>query len=348
MTPDLTSSPQAGRGQGEGSARIAVVGTTSWGTTLAALFARGGSNVALMARSVAEADTLNAARENTRHRPGLRFPDLLTVTADNENLATADVIVLAVPSAALRTNLTRLAPAFSHEATIVSATKGIETDTCLRMSQVIEVFGVEPARILALSGPNFAGEIASGLPAATVVAGVDPTRTRQVQSLLSGTTFRVYTSDDITGVEVGGALKNLIAIACGMSDGLGYGENARAALITRGLAEISRLGTAMGAKPLTFLGLAGIGDLVLSCQGASRNRRLGLAIAQESSLEEALAVSEGVVEGVVTARAIPQLVGKYDVAMPICEGLHAVLFEDKPAVEAVRELMARAARPEQD
>ena len=328
--------------------RIAVVGTTSWGTTLAALFARGGSDVALMARSVAEADALSATRENTKHRPGLRLPDALTVTTDNEYLATAGVIVLAVPSAALRTNLTRLAPAFSHDATIVSATKGIETDTCLRMSQVIEVFGVEPSRILALSGPNFAGEIASGLPAATVVAGSNATHSQHVQSLLSSPTFRVYTSDDTTGVEVGGALKNLIAIACGMSDGLGYGENARAALITRGLAEISRLGVAMGAKPLTFLGLAGIGDLVLSCQGASRNRRLGLAIAQESSLEEALAASEGVVEGVVTARAIPQLVERYKVAMPICEGLHAVLFEDKPAVEAVRELMSRAARPEMD
>ena len=329
--------------------RITVIGTTSWGTTLAALFARGGSDVALMARSLAEADGLNAARENTKHRPGLRLPDALKVTTDNEYLATADVIVLAVPSAALRTNLTRLAPAFSHDATIVSATKGIETDTCLRMSQVIEVFGVEPARILALSGPNFAGEIASGLPAATVVAGTGATRTQQVQSLLSGPTFRVYTSDDVTGVEVGGALKNLVAIACGMSDGLGYGENAKAALITRGLAEISRLGAAMGAKPLTFLGLAGIGDLVLTCEGnLSRNRRLGLAIAQESSLEEALAASEGVVEGVVTARAIPQLVAKYGVQMPICQSLHAVLFEDKPAVEAVRELMARAARPEQD
>jgi glycerol-3-phosphate dehydrogenase (NAD(P)+) len=329
--------------------RVAVIGTTSWGTTLAVLFARGSSDVALMARHITEADTLSAARENTRHRPGLRFPDALTCTIDNEYLASADVIVLAVPSAGLRTNMTRLAPAFSPDATIVSATKGIETDTCLRMSQVIEAFGVEPSRILALSGPNFAGEIASGLPAATVVGGIDPTRAQQVQSLLSGPTFRVYTSDDIAGVEVGGALKNLIAIACGMSDGLGYGENAKAALITRGLAEISRLGVAMGAKPLTFLGLAGIGDLVLTCEGnLSRNRRLGLAIAQESSLEEALAASEGVVEGVVTARAIPQLVAKYGVAMPICQSLHSVLFDEKPAVEAVRELMARATRPELD
>ena len=330
-------------------ARVAVIGTTSWGTTLAVLFARGGSEVALMARHVTEVDALNAARENARHRAGLRFPDALICTNDNEYLATADVIVLAVPSAGLRTNMTRLAPAFSPDATIVSATKGIETDTCLRMSQVIEAFGVETARILALSGPNFAGEIASGLPAATVIGGINPARAQQVQSLLSGPTFRVYTSDDIIGVEVGGALKNLIAIACGMSDGLGYGDNAKAALITRGLAEISRLGVAMGAKPLTFLGLAGIGDLVLTCEGnQSRNRRLGLAIAQESSLEEALAASEGVVEGVVTARAVPQLVAKYGVQMPICEALYTVLFEGKPAVEAVRELMSRAARPELD
>ncbi len=329
--------------------RVAVVGTTSWGTTLAVLLARGSTDVSLIARSVQEMDVLEAARENTRHRPGLRFPDALRVTNDHEAIATADVVLLAVPSVSLRTNLVRIAPAISPDASVLSASKGIETDTCLRMSQVIETFGIERQRILALSGPNFAGEIARGLPAASVVGGADAARAAEVQRLLTGATFRVYTSDDLPGVEIGGALKNVVAIACGMADGLGYGENAKAALITRGLAEISRLGVAAGAKALTFLGLAGLGDLVLSCESnLSRNRSLGLALAQERSLEEAVEASAGVVEGVVTARSVPQLARRLGVEMPICESLYAVLFEGKPVVEAVRELMARESRPERD
>jgi glycerol-3-phosphate dehydrogenase (NAD(P)+) len=330
-------------------ARVAVIGTTSWGTTLAALLARGGSDVSLIARNVAEAGTINATRENARHRPGLKLPDNLSTTIDPEAIAQAEVVLLAVPSAGLRTNLVRLAPAISAEASVVSAVKGIEVEGGLRMSEVIESFGIEVRRILALSGPNFAGEIAAGLPAATVVAGRDEARAQEMQSLLNGPAFRVYTSNDPVGVELCGALKNVIAIACGLSDGLGYGENAKAALITRGLAEIMRLGVAAGAQPLTFLGLAGIGDLVLTCEGnQSRNRRLGIALAQEMSLDEARQSVEGVVEGVSTARAVPQLVRRYGVEMPICESLHAVLFEGKTAVEAGRELMARAARPERD
>jgi glycerol-3-phosphate dehydrogenase (NAD(P)+) len=329
--------------------RVAVAGTTSWGTTLAVLAARGGAEVSLLARNVAEADTLNATRENARHRPGLKLPANVTATIDPEALATAEVVVLAVPSASLRTNLTRIAPAIAPEASVLSATKGVEPDSCLRMSEVIESFGIESERVLVLSGPNFAGEIAAGLPAATVVAGRDTDRARQAQALLNGPTFRVYTSDDPVGVELSGALKNVVAIACGLSDGLGYGENAKAALITRGLAEITRLGVAAGAQPLTFLGLAGLGDLVLTCEGnTSRNRRLGLALAQEMSLDEALESIEGVVEGVVTARAVPQLARRIGVQMPICESLYAVLFEGKTAVAAGRELMARAARAERD
>ena len=329
-------------------ARVAVIGTTSWGTTLAALLSRG-AEVSLLARNVAEADAINSARENIRHRPGLKLPANVTATVDAEALATADVVVLAVPSASLRANLVRLAPAISPTASVLSATKGIEPGTCLRMSEVVGSFGIEAQRVLVLSGPNFAGEIAAGLPAATVVAGRDEARAREAQTLLNGPTFRVYTSDDPVGVELSGALKNVVAIACGLSDGLGYGENAKAALITRGLAEITRLGVAAGAQPLTFLGLAGLGDLVLTCEGnLSRNRRLGLALAQEMSLDEALESVEGVVEGVVTARAVPQLARRIGVEMPICESLHAVLFEGKTAIEAGRELMARAARAERD
>ena len=327
--------------------RVAVVGTTSWGTTLAVLLARGGSEVALVARSVEEADRLEAARENERHRPGLAFPEGLVATADTEAVARADLVVFAVPSASLRANLVRLAPAIAPAAAVLSAVKGIETDTGLRMSEVIGGFGVAPERVLALSGPNFAGEIAAGLPAATVVAGAGAGRARWVQSLLNGPSFRVYTSEDVAGVELGGALKNVYAIACGLADGLGYGENAKAALITRGLAEMARLGVAAGAQARTFLGLAGIGDLVLSCESdLSRNRRLGLALAKGLGLEAALASIEGVVEGAVTARVVPELTRRFGVEMPICEGLHAVLYGGKAAAEAGRELMARAAKDE--
>jgi glycerol-3-phosphate dehydrogenase (NAD(P)+) len=327
--------------------RVAVIGTTSWGTTLAVLLARGGSEVSLVARTAQEADGLNDARENARHRPGLPFPERLFATVDPEHLATADLLLLAVPSASLRTNLIRLAPAFAPDATILIATKGIESDTGLRMSEVVETFGIERPRILALSGPNFAEEIARGLPAATVIAGNDAGRCSEAQRLLSGPTFRVYTSDDLAGVEAGGALKNVIAIACGMADGLGYGENAKAALITRGLAEITRFGVAAGANALTFLGLAGLGDLVLTCESnLSRNRRLGLALAQGMTLPEAMESVGGLVEGVTTARTLPVLAKRLGASMPICESLNSVLFEGMPAVEAGRALMSRAARPE--
>ncbi|HLG11643.1 MAG TPA: 2-dehydropantoate 2-reductase N-terminal domain-containing protein, partial [Dehalococcoidia bacterium] len=179
--------------------RVAIVGTTSWGTTLAVLAARGGADVSLLARSVAEADSINAARENARHRPGLKLPSNVTATIDPEAVATADAVVLAVPSASLRANLTRLAPAISPASSVLSATKGIEPESCLRMSQVVESFGIEAVRVLVLSGPNFAGEIAAGLPAATVVAGRDEARAREAQALLNGPSFRVYTSDDPVG-----------------------------------------------------------------------------------------------------------------------------------------------------
>jgi glycerol-3-phosphate dehydrogenase (NAD(P)+) len=217
------------------------------------------------------------------------------------------------------------------------------------MSEVIARTGIDAGRILALSGPNFASEIAAGLPAATVIAGRSA-RAKQAQALLNGPTFRVYTSNDIIGVELGGALKNVIAIACGLADGLGYGENAKAALITRGLAEISRLGAAAGARSMTFLGLAGIGDLVLSCQSdLSRNRRLGLGLGLAAGKDLPAAIeSIGVVEGAVTAKAIPSLARKLGVEMPISESLYAVLYESKAPAEAGRDLMARAARSEMD
>lgn len=331
------------------SARVAVIGATSWGTTLAVLFARADNDVSLITRNVAEADAIDVARENTRHRPGLSLPINLRVSADPEAVATASLVVLAVPSSSLRANLTRFAPAFAADATVLSAVKGVEAASGLRMSEVIAAFGVEAARIAALSGPNFASEIAAGLPAASVVACADHGRAVDLQSLLSGPAFRIYTSSDVTGVELGGALKNVVAIACGISDGLGYGENAKAALITRALAEVTRLGVASGAQAMTFLGLAGMGDLILTCESnLSRNRRLGLAMAKGMSLPEATDAVDGVVEGAETARSIPALVQRSGVEMPICESLRAVLYESKSPQQAVQELMARAARPELD
>jgi glycerol-3-phosphate dehydrogenase (NAD(P)+) len=329
--------------------RVTVVGTTSWGTTLAVLFARNGAAVTLLARSKDEVRQLDTDRENRRHRPGLNFPEGLRVSGGLDVIADANIIVLAVPSAALDANLQHLKEGLASRATVLSATKGVDPASGDRVSELIAKMGVDSDRIVALSGPNFAGEIAAGLPAATVVAGPAAERARQVQSLLNGPGFRVYTTDDIIGVELGGALKNVAAIACGISDGMGYGDNARAALITRALAEITRLGVAAGAQPMTFLGLAGIGDLVLTCSSdQSRNRRLGLALAGGASLETYLESHEGVVEGAITARAVPVLTKRYGVEMPICEGLHAVLYGGKPVAEAARELMARAARPERD
>ena len=328
--------------------RVSVIGPTSWGTTLAVLLARNGCHVTLQARTAGEASALQGARASPKLR-GLRFPDSLAVSAEDAVTASAELVVLCVPSASLRANLDRYAGHISPNATVLSAVKGVEPDSGLRMSQLVAARGIEETRLLVLSGPNFATEVARGLPAATVIAGRDASLAQHAQALLSGPTFRVYTSDDVTGVELGGALKNVAAIACGISDGLGYGENAKAALITRALAEVTRLGVAAGARPLTFLGLAGMGDLILTCQSdLSRNRRLGLALARGASLAEAYAGIVGVVEGAVTALAVPVLAAKYGVELPICNALHDVLYAGLAPAAAVQSLMARASRPELD
>ena len=328
--------------------RVAVIGSTSWGTTLAVLLARNGADVTLWARTPQEATALQTKRESPR-RPGLTFPESMSVSAGFDAISQASVVVLGVTSSTLQANLDRIVDHTQPVAAVLSAVKGIEPETGRRMSELIEDAGVERGRLLSLSGPNFAGEIAAGLPAATVVASYNPKLAVDLQAMLNGPAFRVYTSDDVAGVELGGALKNVVAIACGISDGLGYGENAKAALITRALAEITRLGVAAGARPLTFLGLAGMGDLILTCESdLSRNRRLGLALAKGASVEEAMAGIDGVVEGAVTARAVPVLAQKYGVELPICAALYAVLYDGLAPETAVRELMARASRPEMD
>ncbi len=329
--------------------KISVIGSTGWGTTLAILSARGAHETLLLTRTAEEADRLDAERENARHLPGIHFPETLAVSAEPQGLAEADLVVIAVPSAALATNLADVSGFINQRATVVTATKGVEPETGRRMSEIILAAGISEEQLLALSGPNFARPIAAGLPAATVIAGSSAKRGAQVQMLLGGPKFRVYTSDDLVGVEIAGALKNVVAIACGISDGLGYGENAKAALTTRALAEISRLGVAAGAKQMTFLGLAGLGDLFLTCSSdISRNRQLGLALARGSSLEMALDDIGGVVEGAQTARAIPALAARFAVEMPIGLALHQVLYEGKTPATAVQELMARDLKAETD
>ncbi len=327
--------------------KVAVVGTTSWGTTLACLLAKNGHDVMLVARDAEEADHLQQARANVRHLPGVSFPEELQVVIP-EFTQGSEVFFLAVPSATLRYNLVRVLPFIGPYTLVVSAIKGIEPETGLRVSEIINQAGIQDLRVLVLSGPNFAREIAEGLPAATTVAGMFNAPER-IQELLSSPTFRVYTSADVVGVEVAGALKNPIAIACGIADGLGFGENAKAAFITRALVEITRLGVKMGADERTFHGLAGSGDLWLTCQSnTSRNRRLGLDIAKGRSLSQALSSLGGVAEGAVTVKAIGLLAERYDVEMPICQKLYEVLYEGKDPMEAVQELLAREAKAEHD
>jgi len=259
----------------------------------------------------------------------------------------ARLVVFAVPAASLRANLALVGPAIHPDAVVLSAIKGILPEGGQRISEVLSAAGFAMERLLVLSGPNFSSEIAAGLPAATVVAGVDRSRALWAQELLIGPTFRVYTSDDVVGVEIGGALKNVVAIACGISDGLDFGENAKAALMTRALAEVTRLGVACGGRAITFLGLAGIGDLIASCESnLSRNRRLGLALARGERLAEALKAIDGVVEGVDTTRAARELSRRLGIEMPITEALHAVLFEGKDPRALVADLMLRSAKEE--
>ncbi len=326
-----------------------MVGAGSWGTALARHLSLRGAAVSLWGRDPALVERIRSTRENARYLPGLPVPAEVIVTSDpGEALRAAGVVLVAVPSHGVEDVLARLARAIPDDAVVVSATKGIEPRRARRMSELLEE--VLPGRPVAvLSGPSFAREVAQGLPAALVVASADDETARRLQRGLGTPTLRLYTNRDVVGVEVGGALKNVIAIATGLSDGMALGDNARAALITRGLAEIARLGVAMGAQASTFLGLAGLGDLVLTCTGSqSRNHALGLRIAGGESLAAAEGGTSMIAEGVRTARAALALAGRAGVAMPICAEVAAVLFDGKPAAEALRSLLSREPRPEEE
>jgi len=328
---------------------IAVVGSTSWGTVLAVLFARNGLDVRLCAYDQADAVALRRDGENKRLQPGLRFPPSLSVTNDRQAaLDGADLLVIAVPSTTLRENLRDLRANLASATLLLSAVKGLERDSGKRMSEVThdELPSLERP-LCVLSGPNLSREIARGLPAASIIACEDLATAETVRDVLMGPLFRVYTNEDVAGVELAGALKNIIAIGAGMCEGLGYGDNAKAGFITRGLAEIARLGVAAGAQPLTFLGLAGVGDLMATCYSPlSRNHRVGIELAKGVTLDDALASLGQVAEGVTTTVAARKLARRYGVEMPITEMTYRVLFEGLEPRQAVDELMLRAPRHE--
>jgi len=332
--------------------RVSVVGAGSFGTALAVHAARAGCAVTLWARRAEAAADLEREHRNRRYLPEAELPAAVAATTDLAVVADAEVVVMAVPSHGYRDVLRGL---LSHwprqrELCVVSATKGIENEALARMSEVSAEEAAragQPLRFAVLSGPSFAAELALGVPTAAVIAGTDDGFTRAFQETLSTRQLRLYTTHDVVGVELAGAAKNVIAIAAGVVSGLGFGQNTLAALITRGLHEMTRLGLAYGGQQQTFSGLAGLGDLVLTCTGnLSRNRRVGLALAEGRALPQILAELGHVAEGVPAARAVRALAAHHRVDMPICDAVDRVLNEGLPPRQAVLELLRREPRPE--
>jgi len=334
------------------SKRAAVLGAGSWGTALAKVLAENGFETMLWARSAQQAAELNRDRENTRYLPGIPLPDRLVATHDaRAALRGADVVTLVVPSHALRDLARELAGDFPLGAPVVTAIKGIENESLQLPSQILE--STLPAalhrQLTYLSGPSFAKEVALGVPTGVLVAGKDADFTSAAQHAFNNGRLRVYSTDDVIGVELGGALKNVVAIAAGIADGLGLGHNSRAALITRGLAEIGRLAVKLGAHPLTVSGLSGMGDLVLTCTGElSRNRHVGLELGRGKKLPQILGEMTMVAEGVRTAKSAQALSLREGVEMPIVEGVHRILYEGRDPREELALIMARQPRPERD
>ena len=329
--------------------RCAVVGAGAWGTALADLLARNGSDVILWAREADVVESVNTRAENARFLAGHRLAPSLRATDDlRRAVGDRDVVLFAPPSHVLRAIALEAAPAIVRGATLAVASKGIEQGTLAVMTDVVA--DVLPGRaVVAVSGPSFATEVASRHPTAVVAAAHDPAAAARLQRALSSPEFRVYTHDDVLGVELGGSLKNVMALATGILEGLGLGFNSRAALITRGLAEMTRLGVALGGSPATFAGLTGVGDLVLTCTGAlSRNRSVGVEIGRGRTLDEVLAERETVAEGVLTTRSARDLAQRAGVEMPIVDAVYRVLFDGASVNGMAAELMSRAPRHEQD
>jgi len=332
--------------------QIGVIGAGSWGTTLANLLAEKGWPVDLWVFEEELFWVIEKERENKIFLPGIRLSEGIRATHSlEEAFAGKAILVCSVPSHVVREIFTKGGPYIRDGALIISATKGLEDKSHQTISQVLrEVIGPSPrAEIVCLSGPSFAKEVSRKLPTAVAVAGSNPEATRKAQELFARPYFRVYTNPDLMGVELGGAIKNVMAIAAGTSDGLGFGHSSRAALITRGLAEMARLGTKMGADAQTFFGLAGLGDLVLTCTGdLSRNRHLGLELGKGRSLSTILEGMRMVAEGIRTTKALIALARKLEVEMPITEKVHEILYESKNPREAVAELMSRHPKSERE
>lgn len=332
-------------GQGKGS--VTIVGTGSWGTTLAILAARQGLSTYLLARTEDEANTLSGDGENRRFLAGFAFPKGLVPTSDTQDAcARSDIIFMVVPSQTMRANTIKIKPHLTRRGQIiVSCAKGLELGSLQRMTEVIESeLGAEwQGRLAALSGPNLSREIVAGRPATTVVASTQLDTATRVQEYLTGGRFRVYTNPDVVGVELSGALKNIIAVAAGMADGMQAGDSSKAALITRGLVEIGRLGLAMGASLFTFAGLAGLGDLIATCASPlSRNRSFGEQLAKGKTVEQIREDLHGqVAEGVTTTVVARELAARHGVEMPITEQLYEIMFEHKHPMEGLNSLLQR-------
>ncbi|MBI5557000.1 MAG: NAD(P)H-dependent glycerol-3-phosphate dehydrogenase [Deltaproteobacteria bacterium] len=332
---------------------IAVIGAGSWGTALAKLLAEKGYEVHLWAHRPEHVEAINRDRENKKYLPGFLLNSKVTASSDLRGVVSGKTVVLmVVPSHVYRSVFQSLIPFLGEKCVIVSATKGIENESLMTMSQIMhDVLGKsgKAAKIGVLTGPSFAKEVAAGIPTAVTVAAKTKKQAALIQDIFFTERFRVYTSTDVIGQELGAALKNIVAIAAGICDGLGYGTNTRAALITRGLAEITRLGVKMGANPLTFSGLGGLGDLVLTCTGdLSRNRTVGLKLGQGKKLQAVLAEMEMVAEGVKTTQSAWKLARREGVDMPILEQIHEVLYHDKPCQEAVMSLLTRDQKEEME
>ena len=323
-------------------AKIGVVGAGSWGTALAALLYKNGNEVTVWSIMEQEIAMLKEKHEHLDKLPGVKLPEDMEFTTDLETaIVGKDMLVLAVPSPFTRSTSKSMAPFVSDGQIIVNVAKGVEEDTLMTLSEIIEE-EIPQANVAVLSGPSHAEEVGRGIPTSIVVGANKKETAEFIQDLFMNEVFRVYISPDVLGIELGGALKNVVALAAGIADGLGYGDNSKAALITRGSAEIARLGMAMGGKAQTFSGLTGMGDLIVTCASMhSRNRRAGILIGQGYSMDEAMPEVKLVVEGVYSAKAAMGLAKKYDVQLPIIEQVNMVLFEGKNAAEAVKDLMLR-------
>ncbi len=327
--------------------KIGVLGAGSWGTALAILLNNNGHEVTIWSALLDEVEALNEKREHESKLPGVHIDEKIKITADLEAaMDNKDILVTAVPSSFTRNTAKQMKPFIKEGQIVVNVAKGIEESTLMTLSEMLEE-ELPGADVAVLSGPSHAEEVGRGLPT-TCVVGAKTKKTAQfIQSVFMSDVFRVYTSPDILGIEVGAALKNVIALAAGAADGIGYGDNTKAALITRGIAEITRLGIAMGGKAETFAGLSGIGDLIVTCASMhSRNRRAGILIGQGKTMQEAMDEVKMVVEGVYSAKAAKKLGEKYGVAMPITDEVCKVLFENKPAKVAVQDLMIREKKDE--